>query len=64
MIMNKIYRKELSDLNTNFLLRIKHNILDKAENDKELSRNHTHMLVDVLSELEYRRTHNRACKFN
>jgi len=64
MIMNKIYRKELSDLNTRFLIRIKHNILDKAENDKELSKSYTHMLVDVLSELDYRRIHDRPCKFN
>jgi len=55
MIMNKIYRKELVDFTTNTLLRMKHSILKKAEEEKILTRNHSHMLVDILSELDSRR---------
>jgi len=58
MIMNKIYRKELVDFTTNTLLRMKHSILKKAEDEKLLSKNYTHMLVDVLSELDSRRLNN------
>ena len=56
--MNKIYRKELMDFTTNTLLRMKHSILKKADEEKLLSKNYTHMLVDILSELDSRRLNN------
>jgi hypothetical protein len=59
MIMNKIYRKELTDFTTNTLLRMKYSILKKAEEEKLLSKNYSHMLVDVLSELDSRRLSSR-----
>jgi len=53
--MNKIYRRELTDFATNTLINIKQSILKKAEEEKQLSKNYRHMLVDVLSELDTRR---------
>lgn len=58
MIMNKIYRKELTDFTTNTLLRMKYSILKKAESEKILPKSYTHMLVDVLSELDSRKLNN------
>lgn len=53
--MNKIYRKELTDLNTNFLIKMKHTILARIDQEKYIPKAYSHMLVDVLSELDYRR---------
>ena len=53
--MNIIYRKELAELQTNFLIKIKHTLLKRVTLEKVLPKNYSYMLVDVLSELDSRK---------
>ena len=56
--MNVIYRRELAQLQTNFLIKIKHTLLKRAMVEKMLPKNYSYMLVDVLGELDSRRMNN------
>jgi hypothetical protein len=49
-----MYKKEIGNLQTNFLLKIKHTLLKRMEFDA-MTKKHSNMLIDVLSELDYRR---------
>ena len=53
--MQIINRKELSEFQTSFLIRLKHTILRRIEVEKQIDRSHTRMLFDVLSELDNRK---------
>ena len=53
-IMNKVYRKDLSNMQTNFLLKIKNTLLQRV-NYSSLTRDYSNMLIDVLGELDTRR---------
>ena len=53
--MQIIDRKSLTEFQTSFLIKIKHTLLKRIENEKEIDRPHTKMLVDVLCELDTRR---------
>jgi putative IMPACT (imprinted ancient) family translation regulator len=52
--MNKIYRKELSNMQTHFLLKLKNTLFEKM-NYKILTKDYSNMLIDVLGELDTRR---------
>lgn len=52
--MNKMYRKELSNLHTNFLLKIKNTLLQRV-NYGSLTKDYSNMLIDVLGELDTRK---------
>ncbi len=50
-----IYRKELSNFNSKFLKNIKSTLLRRMEIG-QMTRNHNNMLIDVLSELDFRKS--------
>ncbi|HPC09915.1 MAG TPA: hypothetical protein PLN85_02435 [archaeon] len=56
--MNHIYRKELINFNTGFLIKIKNTILNKTTYTQKLSKPENYMLIDVLSELDTRKIDN------
>jgi hypothetical protein len=49
-----MYKKEIGNLQTNFLLKIKHTLLKRMELEA-MTKKYNNMLIDVLSELDYRR---------
>ena len=53
--MNHIYRKELMNYNTGFLIKIKNTILNKTTYTQKLSKPENYMLIDILSELDTRK---------
>jgi len=53
--MNIISRKEITSFGTSFLLRLKSTLLKIADHEKMLTKPQTHMLIDVLSELDDRK---------
>ncbi len=53
--MQIIDKKNLSQFQTSFLIRLKHTILRRIDVEKEIDRPHTKMLFDVLSELDNRK---------
>lgn len=55
--MQIIYRRELSNFQTKFLSNIKTTLLKRMELGK-MSKHHSNMLIDVLSEIDYRRIYN------
>ena len=52
--MNKIYRKDLSNMQTSFLLKIKNTLLQRV-NYSSLTKDYSNMLIDVLGELDTRK---------
>lgn len=52
--MQIIYRKDLINTQTKFLKKIKNTVLKRMEYGN-VEKKHNHMLIDVLSELEFRK---------
>ncbi len=55
--MQILYRRELSNFETKFLTNIKSTLLKRMEIG-QMKKSHNHMLIDVLSEIDYRKSHN------
>lgn len=55
--MQIIYRRELTNFESKFLTNIKNTLLKRMEIG-QMKKSHSHMLIDVLSEIDYRRSYN------
>lgn len=55
--MQIMYRKDLTKLKTKFLTNIKSTLLKRMEIG-EMTKNHNNMLIDVLSEIDFRKIQN------
>ena len=56
--MNNLYRKDLNEFNTKFLKKIKNTMLKRIENEKQLEKSKSNMLIDLLSEIDSRNQNN------
>ena len=50
-----MYRKELINFQTNFLVKLKHTLLRRMDQANAMTKSHSHMLLDILGELETRK---------
>ena len=55
--MQMLYRRELINFETKFLTNIKNTLLKRMEIG-QITKNHNNMLIDVLSEIDYRKLTN------
>ena len=58
--MNKIYRKDLGNMQTSFLLKIKQTLLRRMELKDYMTKQYNNMLIDVLGELDFRQIPQKA----
>ncbi|MDD3178033.1 MAG: hypothetical protein PHR26_00780 [Candidatus ainarchaeum sp.] len=52
--MNKLYRKDLMNMQTRFLVKIKKTLLKRMEFGEYMTKKYNNMLIDILGELESR----------
>lgn len=52
--MNKLYRKDLMNMQTRFLVQIKQTLLKRMEYGEYMTKKYNNMLIDVLGELDTR----------